>query len=112
MVVNPGRIQALQGRALAYRQVGMKQAAELNERSCKCSCHRSRARSSSPPILWYIPPYIVDYGYLDVQAQQVQKKIRSRLPVNVFHMWTVLSTLPEAIYAPLGDHASATAPLS
>ncbi len=33
VVVDPGHSQALQGRAQAYRQVGMEQAAALDERT-------------------------------------------------------------------------------
>ncbi len=33
VVVDPGHVPALQGRALAYRQMGMAQAAELDERT-------------------------------------------------------------------------------
>ncbi len=33
LVVNPGHLQALQGRAQVYRQLGMEQAAELHERT-------------------------------------------------------------------------------
>ncbi len=33
LVVNPGHLQALQGRAHVYRQAGMEQAAEMDERT-------------------------------------------------------------------------------